>query len=150
MKKLMLISLLSLSTLSFAESGTSVESNVEWILNETLTKSLASDITRLFASQPNLTQQEQQEAEKVMGQIFDKLFELMKQNVPAITNIYLKYFTAEEIEQLVSLYRSELGQKLILVQGSMMNNIAEFLQPQIINIINDLSSDFAKSDMIIA
>ena len=146
----MLISLLSLSTLSFAESGTSVESNVEWILNETLTKSLASDITRLFASQPNLTQQEQQEAEKVMGQIFDKLFELMKQNVPAITNIYLKYFTAEEIEQLVSLYRSELGQKLILVQGSMMNNIAEFLQPQIINIINDLSSDFAKSDMIIA
>ncbi len=145
----MLASLLSLSALCFDAQSVTVEENVEWILNETLTKSLANDITRMFASQPNLAQEEQAEVEKVMGRIFDKVFALMKQNVPALTDIYLNYFTAEEIQMLVDLYQSEFGQKLINIQGPMMLQISEFLQPQIMNVVNELGSEMAKADMTI-
>ena len=65
----MLASLLSLSALCFDAQSVTVEENVEWILNETLTKSLANDITRMFASQPNLAQEEQAEVEKVNNSI---------------------------------------------------------------------------------
>ncbi|MBT4856423.1 DUF2059 domain-containing protein [bacterium] len=153
MKKLILLSLVSIATITYAHDQelSPVESNVQWIIDQTFTNSVVANLKKIMASQPDLAMQMATDprAKQLAERFLDQTVQLFRMHFKDFTTIYLDHFTEEEIQEIVNYYKSSLGKKMLDSMGPMMLRVSELMQPKIALLSTQFESELAKLDITI-
>lgn len=144
MKKLLLS--VALSTAVFGSYAESVQYNVRWLLEQTLCPSTVESLKAAVMQTPGIDA-ESEEA-KIGALAVDFIAQWMENNCNQVTDIYLRYFTEDEIQQLVDLYKSPLGKKMIEQQGAMMVDVMQLIQQPAMDFVLNLPGQLAQNEIL--
>ena len=146
--KLLLVTLLTVSSFTFADAKLSkVEENVAWMIEQTLSKETCDGISNMFDNSPmfaGLTEEQVKTVKEISKKSMEKVSKWFKDNTAELTKVYLKQFTADDIQKMVDFYQTDLGKKLLEKMGPLMADIGQMYQPVMMECMTEMQTEMMK------
>ena len=148
MKKILLLTLLTscyayTETERYVEKPT-VEENIQYIIDQTYCKSLLESIHRFLTTHPESSSVSEEEYKKLVQKLLLQINYVFQSSTAEFTKLYRKYFSEDEIQQIVDHYKSPLGQKLAKALGPISLRLSEIMQPKLAYLITQFEGELAK------
>jgi hypothetical protein len=114
------------------------EKNILWLVEQTTMGSLKDSLDQMVTSMiPTGSLNDQQKAamKNLLASLLQEISVEFTKNIKKVSQIYLKYFTDAEIEQMVQFYKSGCGKKMLENLGALSSDMMNILQPELLKLM---------------